>query len=528
MGRLSVLLLCSLALVPAFGQLGTFASQNSGGWAVHGSGGDAGYGSTWQVNDMLMSRAKPQPLLTYRFVGPDRGHAELLASYASAQADRSASFAHFTIGNKPLNATAYAQMGAAGGVLHVPLLLSKIAVLHNVAGSATNLANATTTSAGMSLSACTLAKIFLRQITTWGHPEITAQNQALAAAGGIPSNMPITVWRYTDEPGWTWSLSTYLSKACPSVWTYGSTFDLGNLWSADIRATSDIFQLMTGLQGAAGSITYMDSMAAGYFGLTEVAITNLYGAQLTSQQADSAQLATALQVGQYPGIEADWNGLQFVNVPGPSSWPMTKINFLIIPRNSSYLGAAGSLLQALGEFYLQQDVQDTLTQRKYTVGLTQAVRDDLIAQLRSKLVLDPSAPRWSFEGRNPILTIAGQQDYVISARRESYSVLQAQRLDRRVQTLEALVQGILQNETLAAQVRAQLYDITQVNAFNAGRIQKAQQIAVAGVVLAVLLAFIALVIAAVWVTKTKKLDQKYSKYIPLGAQGRWKDGGDGL
>ncbi len=61
-----------------------------------------------------------------------------------------------------------------------------------------------------------------------------------------------------------------------------------------------------------------------------------------------------------------------------------------------------------------------------------------------------------------------------------------------------------------------------------GNVAQANRIAVAGVVIAVLLAVIALILAAVYVARTKKLDQKYSKYLPLGVKARFGESADGL
>ena len=64
----------------------------------------------------------------------------------------------------------------------------------------------------------------------------------------------------------------------------------------------------------------------------------------------------------------------------------------------------------------------------------------------------------------------------------------------------------------------------QTNAKTAEQAGKANEIAVAGVVLSVLIAVIAMILAAVYVAKTKKLDQKYAKYLPLGVKARFGQG----
>ena len=61
---------------------------------------------------------------------------------------------------------------------------------------------------GLKLSPCVLAKIFLRQITTWDHPDIVAENPELSVDPGAP----ITVVRRSDGSSSTSGVTDYLNK----------------------------------------------------------------------------------------------------------------------------------------------------------------------------------------------------------------------------------------------------------------------------------------------------------------------------
>ena len=70
----------------------------------------------------------------------------------------------------------------------------------------------------LNLSACTLAKIFLRQITTWDDATIVAENPNLS----VPAGQPITIIHRSDGSSSTFGITSYLSVTCHSVWTEGA------------------------------------------------------------------------------------------------------------------------------------------------------------------------------------------------------------------------------------------------------------------------------------------------------------------
>lgn len=109
-------------------------------------------------------------------------------------------------------------------------------------------------SGGLKLSPCLLAKIFLRQITTWDDPDILAENPDLKVDPGSP----ITVLRRTDGSSSTSGITAYLSKACPEVWgsnLVGSTIE----WPAGTSGHQGSGGITEGMQSTAMAITYLSS-----------------------------------------------------------------------------------------------------------------------------------------------------------------------------------------------------------------------------------------------------------------------------
>ena len=96
----------------------------------------------------------------------------------------------------------------------------------------------------------------------------------------------------------------------------------------------------------------------------------------------------------------------------------------------------------------------------------------------------------------------------------------------RVAALESLSLLATADRAAAAvdrgRISAAVVDIKATEA----KVSTANNIAIAGVVLAVLLAVVALIVAAVYIVRTKKLDQKYSKYLPLGVKARFDQPGE--
>merc|ERR1719201_2794184 len=100
-----------------------------------------------------------------------------------------------------MSSTNFATLTANGReMVHVPFVVGAIAVFHSVPG--------VTEDAPIDLDACTLAKVFSRQITTWDDPAIKALNPNI----DVPAGVGITVLHRLKSSSSTAGLANYLHK----------------------------------------------------------------------------------------------------------------------------------------------------------------------------------------------------------------------------------------------------------------------------------------------------------------------------
>ncbi len=109
-----------------------------------------------------------------------------------------------TFGQSEIPMTSAQQAAAKGGaVLQVPVDLGGVAISYHVSG----------VPAGLKLDGPTLAKIYLRQITTWNDPAIATLNPGVS----LPAENIVPVYR-ADTSGPGYDLDQYLIDTAPA-WT---------------------------------------------------------------------------------------------------------------------------------------------------------------------------------------------------------------------------------------------------------------------------------------------------------------------
>ena len=111
----------------------------------------------------------------------------------------------------------------------------------------------------LQLSPETIAKIFQREIKTWNHQAIAADNPGAK----LPSTA-ITVARRSDSSDTTENFTKFLKAAVPTVWKLdaGSTVS----WPADTQGgngNSGVAQIVNGTNGAVGYVDFSDAKATG-------------------------------------------------------------------------------------------------------------------------------------------------------------------------------------------------------------------------------------------------------------------------
>jgi len=129
---------------------------------------------------------------------------------------------------------------ATSDIVEVPAYISPVAVAFNLPGITS-----------LTLDANTAASLLSGAIKTWNDPAIAALNAGVT----LPSTAVTPVFR-SDKSGTTGNVTDYLSKAAPSVWTYGMVENWPTNLTGD--AANGTQGVVAAITGAAGTVGYVD------------------------------------------------------------------------------------------------------------------------------------------------------------------------------------------------------------------------------------------------------------------------------
>ena len=155
-----------------------------------------------------------------------------------------------------------AQAVAAGGpILHIPMTSGAVAIIYNLSGIA---------SGTIKLTGDVLAKIYLKTITKWNDPQITALNPGVS----LPDTSIAVVHR-SDGSGTTYIFTNYLSKVNNDWKTQVGNATSVN-WPGDIGAEKNA-GVAGAVQQTAGAIGYVELAYAVQNNLPWVLLKNAAG-----------------------------------------------------------------------------------------------------------------------------------------------------------------------------------------------------------------------------------------------------------
>lgn len=160
--------------------------------SIHGSGTTNPSKCFWHIMDKIESQTKLPLHMTYRAIGSSNGQTEFVAGVND-----------FGSGDIPLTNERWQEVRSNGPVLHLPVFVSAVTFFHSVPNTPT-----------LNLTACTLAKIFTRQITNWNDNEIQTLNPEMSVPSG---GLPIRVARRVDGSSSTSGISAVSEKDI--LWT---------------------------------------------------------------------------------------------------------------------------------------------------------------------------------------------------------------------------------------------------------------------------------------------------------------------
>ncbi len=154
-----------------------------------------------------------------------------------------------------------AAKAAGGSILHIPMTSGAIAIIYNLPGI---------NSGQIKLTGDVLADIYLKKITNWNDPRITALNPALNL-----TDAPIVVVHRSDGSGTTFIFTNYLSKVSDEWNTeVGSATSVN--WPGDIGAEKNA-GVAGAVQQTPGSIGYVELAYAEQNNLPWVLLRNAAG-----------------------------------------------------------------------------------------------------------------------------------------------------------------------------------------------------------------------------------------------------------
>ena len=293
----SLLLLLSAAVVEVGGQI----------VQLHGSGTTNPSKCFWHIMDTFHQQSKIPLRMTYRGVGSGTGQDEFVGAGLRGVSGGNGTLpdADFGSGDIPISTSDYDLMKSNGvDMLHFPIVAGAISFFHSVP----------TGNAPLNLTACTLAKIFQRKdITDWNHDDIKAVNPNL----NLPHPSPIRIAHRLLGSSSTASITEYLNVACPEEWPaslVGKTID----WPADsdfVKTCQGSGGMVDCINGASGTIGYIESGHGQAEGLSEVHLENKDGVFLSSKlAAEKGGVIAALNNADVPtSLDGDFGSVTLLN-----------------------------------------------------------------------------------------------------------------------------------------------------------------------------------------------------------------------
>ena len=240
----------------------------------------------------------------------------------------------------------------AGPFLYFPTVAAPITVSFNVDGVDE-----------LDLSAETLAKIFMGEITTWDDPAIAAEN----SDADLPSTA-ITVAVRSDGSGTTSNFSKYLAAAAPSVFTLTAGDTVAWPKSSAGKGNAGVAQIIKDTDGAIGYVDLSDATASD---LTFASIQNKDGNYVApTLDGASAALAGA-------DIKADLT-YSALDAAGAESYPITAGTYVLVYETISDATQAEAIRGWLT--FLLTDGQDLAPEVDFA-PLPVELRDKALAQI---------------------------------------------------------------------------------------------------------------------------------------------------
>ena len=407
----------SLSFFLACSSMSLFSGVSATTIEMHGSGTTNPSKYFWKAMDILEERAGKPVRMTYRAVGSGTGQTEFIGEVSD-----------FGSADIPLNSSQHS--GFAGTVVQVPFQLGAVSFFHNVAADDLGVAGR------LNLTSCTLAKIFRRDITTWDHATIVAENPNLS----VPAGQPITIIHRSDGSSSTYGITSYLYEACPEFWPGvvkdDSLFPTNATYAKPRQGSSNVANAIAENQY---SIGYIDAGHGHELGFQEISLTNKFGQQLVSKEANIPKAATGFTL---PSIEDDWSAVSLINLDGEDVWPITAFTYIYARTNLT--GEVGRLVKSFMVYCLSDEGQAMVPDFLF-YALDSTTTDSMRSQVDLKF---NALTTWTFELASTTQPNVGMEANVFSGKRKSYGDYERELLVSKVDVLESSVANLQSMESI--------------------------------------------------------------------------------
>ena len=419
--------LCAAAVVaPA-----TVGAVDESVTVLNGSGTTNPSKYLWRVFDTLTTRASRPLRMSYRGVGSSTGQFEFL------NADEGyAGNTHFGSGDIPLKQDDYDAVNAAGRtVLHFPFMIGAVTFFHSVPGLPAE------STLGLNMTACLLARVFSRDITTWDHPDLLAVNPGLAEF--VPAGKNIQVGHRTKGSSSTFAVTSFMHAGCPASWPaeqVGSTVT----WEDDTTAVEGSGGMTSMLVDNEWAIGYIDSGHGQGAGLSEIELENADGNFVNSFDADNIRAAATAAVysaNKFPSNpSSSFADADMFNMPGPDTWPIVATSYIYVDKDISALGSSAPVLKAVLEYIISEEGQALVADYGF-VGVPPALFN-IAKQAINELVLPDAAahPEWYYEASTD--KVNGSGDYVFSVKRNAALEYEVSQLEKAADAMAAQIAAL--------------------------------------------------------------------------------------
>lgn len=217
-----------------------------------------------------------------------------------------------------------AATAAFGPILHIPMTIGPVSIAYNVPGLTTN---------QLKLSGDVLAKIYLKKITKWNDPAITALNPGVT----LP-DLAIAVVHRSDSSGTTYIFTNYLSKVSADWASQVGNATAVN-WPGDIGGS--------GSAGVAGQVQQI-SGAIGYVELAYAVQNNMTFALMQNASGNfiAPSLASASKAAEGVTLPDDMK-VMITNSANATAYPIVGFTWILVYQNQTDLTKGTELVNML-------------------------------------------------------------------------------------------------------------------------------------------------------------------------------------